>query len=128
MGYRKSRTDFLFLGVRHHSRTISIESDIGKMGQKILIGKVVQCNRKKSISLSDNTIHGEGFRKICKTIGKAPLQQVKNGYKCKKNPTGASENRAKIESATASKKIGTPLSTIPGVIFFFEIPEKDFIS
>ena len=46
-------------GGRHYSSTLSIEGDVAKTGRKLLIGKCVKCNRKKSMFVNENTIQAE---------------------------------------------------------------------
>ena len=59
------------MGGRHHCNTISFEGDITKTGQKVLLGKGVHRNRKKSMTeVSDKTIQSEVLRNLFKKVRK----------------------------------------------------------
>ena len=60
---------------KHRSGTKNITGEISinnKTGReiKLLVGKCVICNRKKSIFVSDNTIQAEGLGDFFKKLGK----------------------------------------------------------
>ena len=70
MSFRRFKTDSYCVRGRHRSATIKIFGDITSKGSKVLIGYCSVCNRKKSITLSDNTIKAEGLGSFFKNLGK----------------------------------------------------------
>ena len=69
MTFIKFETDSCCVGGRHRSRTVKIYGDKTKKGSKVLIGYCSICNRKKSMTVSDNTIKAEGLVGSFKEIG-----------------------------------------------------------
>ena len=61
MSFQKLKTDSYCLGGRHRSATVKIDGDITSKGSKALIRSCSFCNRKKSMTVSDNTIKAEGL-------------------------------------------------------------------
>ena len=71
----KFETNSYCVGGKHHSGTknISGEITINKKTNKeikLLVGKCMVCNRKKSRIVSDNTIKAEGLGSFFKNLGK----------------------------------------------------------
>ena len=70
MSFQNNKSDSFCVGGRHRSATTKIYGDITSKGSKVLIGYCSICNRKKSITVSDNTIQAEGladfFKSLCK--------------------------------------------------------------
>ena len=125
MSSQKFKTNSYCVGGRHHSSTSNISGDITinkKTGKevKLLVGKCVICNRKKTMSVSDNVIQAEGFGIFFKILGKS---SVKVGKKLAKNvlsnPGRALDLTAKIATAAASKNSKQALSTLPELITFY---------
>ena len=63
------------VGGKHKSGTKNITGEITvnkKTGReiKLLVGKCVICNRKKSMIVSDNSIQAEGLGRFFKNLGK----------------------------------------------------------
>ena len=89
-------------------------------GSKELIGFCSISNRKKSMTVSDNTIKAEGLGNFFKNLGKI---STKAGKKLAKNvlsnPGRALDLTAKIATAAASKSPKAALSTLPEVINFY---------
>jgi len=56
MSYENFKTNSFCVGYRHRSATISIEGDVVKAGQNLIIGICVQCIRRNFMIVSDNTI------------------------------------------------------------------------
>ena len=56
MSFQKFKNDSYCVGGRHRSATTKIYDDITSKGSKVLIGYCSICNRKKSMTVSDNTI------------------------------------------------------------------------
>ena len=79
----KFETNSYCVGGKHHSGTKNITGEITvnkKTGKeiKLLVGKCIDCNRKKSMIVSDNTIKAEGLGSFFKNLGKYLLKLVKN--------------------------------------------------
>ena len=125
MNSQKFATDSYCVGGRHRSGTKDITGEITvnkKTGKdtKLLVGKCVICNRKKSMIVSVNTIKAEGLGSFFKNLGKI---SSKAGKKLAKNvlsnPGRALDLTAKIATAAASKSPKAALSTLPEVINFY---------
>ena len=78
MSFQKFKSDFYCVGGRHRSATIKIYGDIISKGSKVLIGYFSVCNRKKSMTVSDNTIRAEGLGSFFKNLGKISSKAGKN--------------------------------------------------
>ena len=113
------------VGGKHRSGTKNItgEKTVNKKtGRKIklLIGKCVTCNRKKSMIVSDNTIKVEGLGSSFKNLGKISSKAGKKlATNVLKNPGRALEIGANIATATATKSLKAALSALPEVINFY---------
>ena len=70
MCFNKFKGDSYCVGGRHRSATVKIYGDITSKGSKVLIGYCSFCNRKKSMTVSDNTIKAEGLGSFFQAIGK----------------------------------------------------------
>ena len=125
MNSQKFATDSYCVGGRHRSGTKDITGEITvnkKTGKdtKLLVGKCMVCNRKKSMIVSDNTIKAEGLGSFFKNLGKI---SSKAGKKLAKNvltnPGRALDLTAKIATAAATKSPKAALSTLPEVINFY---------
>ena len=125
MNSQKFATDSYCVGGRHRggtkdiTREITVNKKTGK-DTKLLVGKCVICNRKKSMIVSDNTIKAEGLGSFFKNLGKI---SSKAGKKLAKNvlsnPGRALDLTAKIATAAATKSPKAALSTLPEVINFY---------
>ena len=125
MSSQKFKTDSYCVGGRHRSSTKNIVGEITinkKTGKevKLLAGKCVICNRKKTMIVSDNVIQAEGLGNFFKNLGKI---STKAGKKLAKNvisnPGRALDLTAKIATAAATKSPKAVLSTLPEVINFY---------
>ena len=120
MSFQKFETDSYCVGGRHRSATIKIYGDITSKVSKVLIGYCSVCNRKKSMTVSDNTIKAEGLGSFFKNLGKI---SAKAGEKLAKNvitnPGRALDLTTKIATAAATKSPKAALSTLPEVINFY---------
>ena len=124
MSFQKFKSDSYCVGGRHRSATKNIVGDITinkKSGKevKLLVGKCVICDRKKTMIVSDNVIQAEGLGSFFKNLGKI---SAKAGKKLAKNvlsnPGRALDLTAKIATAAASKNSKLALSTLPELITF----------
>ena len=125
MSFQKFKGDSFCVGGRHRSATKNIVGDITinkKSGKevKLLVGKYVVCDRKKTMIVSDNVIQAEGLGSFFKNLGKI---SAKAGTKLAKNvlsnPGRALDLTAKIATAAASKNSKQALSTLPELITFY---------
>ena len=125
MSSQRFKTNSYCVRGRHHSSTSNISGDITinkKTGKevKLLVGKCVICNRKKTMIVSDNVIQVEGLGDFFKNLGKS---SVKVGKKLAKNvlinPGRALDLTAKITTAAASKNSKQSLSALPELITFY---------
>ena len=69
MSFQKFKTNSYCVGGRQQSATKNIYGDITSKGSKVLIGYCSICNRKKSMTVSDNTIKDEGLSSFFKNLG-----------------------------------------------------------
>ena len=120
MSFNKFENDSYCVGGRHRSATTKIYGNITSKGSKVLIGFCSICNRKKSMTVSDNTIKAEGLGSFFENLGKI---FAKTGKKLAKNvitnPGRALDLTAKIATAAATKSPKAALSTLPEVINFY---------
>ena len=120
MSFNKFENDSYCVGGRHRSATTKIYGNINSKGSKVLIGFCSICNRKKSMTVSDNTIKAEGLGSFFKNLGKI---SAKAGKKLAKNvlsnPGRALEITSNIATAAATKSPKAALSTLPEVINFY---------
>ena len=125
MNSQKFATDSYCVGGRHRSGTKDITGEITvnkKTGKdtKLLVGKCMVCNRKKSMIVSDNVIQAEGLGDFFKNLGKKGLNVSKKMAKnVLSNPGRALDLTAKIATAAASRNSKQALSTLPELITFY---------
>ena len=116
MTFQKFKTDSYCVGGRHISATKNIVGDISineKTGKevKLLVGKCVICDRKKTMVVSDNVIQAEGLGYFSKNLGKKGLNVSKKMAKnVLSNPRRALDLTAKIATAAASRNSKQALS------------------
>ena len=119
------KTDSYCVGGRHRSGTKNIVGEIRnnkKTGKevKLLVGKCMICDRKKSMIVSDNVIQAEGMGSFFKNLGKISSKAGKKlATNVLKNPSRALEIGANIATAAATKSPKAALSTLPEVINFY---------
>ena len=120
MSFQKFKSDSYCVGGRHKSATIKIYGDITSKGSKVLIGYCSVCNRKKSMTVSDNTIKAEGLGSFFKNPGEKGLNVSKKmARNVLSNPGRALDLTAKIATAAASRNSKQALSTLPEFITFY---------
>ena len=78
MSFQKFKSDSYCVRGRHRSATVKIYGDITSKGSKVLIGYCSICNRKKDMTVSDNTINAEDLGSFFKNLGKIRLKLLKN--------------------------------------------------
>ena len=120
MSFNKFKSDSYCVGGRHRSATVKIYGDITSKGSKVLIGYCSICNRKKSMTVSDNTIKAEGLGSFFKNLGKISAKAGKKlATNVLKNQGRALEITSNIATAAATKSPKAALSTLPEVINFY---------
>ena len=120
MTFNKFKTDSYCVEGRHGSATKNIYGDVTSKGIKVLIGFCSVCNRKKSMTVSDDTIQPECLGDFFKNLGKKGLNVSKKMAKnVLSNPGKALDLTAKIATAAASRKSKQALSTLPELITFY---------
>ena len=70
MSFQKFKTDSYCVGGRHRYSTKNNFGDTISEGSKVVIGYCSVCKRKKSMTVSDNTIEAKGVRGLFKNLGK----------------------------------------------------------
>ena len=125
MSFQKFKSDSYCVGGGHRSSTKNIVGDITinkKTSKeiKLLVGKCVICDRKKTMIVSDNVIQAEGlgdfFKKLGKVSSKAAKKLASNALK---NPSRFLEIGANVATAAASRNPKAALSTLPELITFY---------
>ena len=125
MNSQKFKTDSYCVGGRHRSGTKDItgETTVNKKtgkDTKLLVGKCVICNRKKSMIVSDNTIKTEGLGDFFRNLGKKGLNVSKKMAKnVLKNPSRAPDITANIATAAASRNPKNVMKSLPELITFY---------
>ena len=125
MSVQKFKSDSYCVGGRHRSATRNIVGDITinkKTGKevKLLVGKCVICDRKKTMIVSDNVIQAEGLGDFFRSLGKVSSRAAKKlATNALKNPARFLEIGANVATAAATKNPKAALSTLPEVINFF---------
>ena len=125
MNSQKFENKSYCVGGKHRSGTKNITAEItvnNKTGReiKLLFGKCVVCNRKKSMMVSDNTIQAESLADFFNNLGNKGLNVSKKMSKnVISNPGRALDLTAKIATAAASRNSKQALSTLPELITFY---------
>ena len=120
MSFNKFKSDSYCVGGRHRSSTVKIYGDVTSKGSKVLIGYCSICNRKKSMTVSDNTIKAEGLGSFFKNLGKISAEAGKKlATNALKNPARFLEIGVNVATAAANRNPKAALSTLPEVINFY---------
>ena len=129
MSFQKFKSDSYCVGGRHRSATVKIYGDITNKSSKILIGFCSKCQRKKSMTVSDNTIEAEGLSDFFKNLGRKGLNVSKKMAKnVLKNPSRALDITANIATAAASRNPKNVMSTLPELITFYNTGKGLYLS
>ena len=113
MTFNKFKRDSYCVGGRHRSATKNIYGDITSKGIKVLIGYCSVCNRKKSMTVSDDTLKAEGLGDFFRNLGKKGLNVSKTMAKNALSNPGISLNlTAKIATAATSRNSKQALSAL----------------
>ena len=81
MSFIKTKSDSYCVRGRHGSAAVRIYGDITSKGSKVLIGYCSICNRKKSMTFSDNTNKAESLRDFFKILSRKGLNVTKRWQK-----------------------------------------------
>ena len=125
MSFQKFKTNSYCVAGKHRSATENITGEITfikKTGKeiKLLVGKCVICDRKKSMIVSDNTIQTEGLGDFFKNLGKVSSEAAKKlARNALKNPSRCLEIGANVAAATASRNPKAAFSAIPELNNFY---------
>ena len=133
MTFQKFKTNSYCVGGKHLSGTKDFVGEITlnkKTGGeiKLIVGKCMVCNKKKSMIVSDNTIQAEGLGDFFKNL-------VKKGFNVSKkmativlkNPSRALDITANIATAATSRNPKNVMSTIPELITFYNTGKGLFL-
>ena len=120
MTFNKFETNSYCVGGRHISATKIIYGSITSKGEEVLIGYCSICKRKNSMTVSDNTIKGEGLGSFFRNLGKISAKAGKKlATNALKNPARFLEIGANVATAEVSRSPKAALSTLPEVFNFF---------
>ena len=109
MSFQKLKNDSFCVGGRHRSGTKNIVGEITsnkKTGKeiKLLVGKCMLCNKRKSTTVSDITIQAEGLGDFFKNLGKVSSKAAKKfAINSLKNPARFLEIDADVAWAAVSR-------------------------
>ena len=125
MSFQKFKTNSYCLGQRHYSGTKKITGEIAYNKKtvkeiKLLVGKCVICDKRKSMIVSDNTIQAEGLGDFFKNLGKVSSKAAKKvATNALKNPSRFLEIGANVATAAVTKNPKAALSALSEVINFY---------
>ena len=120
MSFQKFKSDSICVGGRHKFSTVKICGDITSKGNEVFIGFCSKCQRKKSMTVSDNTIKAENLGDFFKNQVKKGLNASKKmAKKVSSNPGRALDLTAKIATAGVSENSKQAPSTLPELITFY---------
>ena len=125
MSFQKFKSDSYCVGSRHRSGTENIVGEIiynKKNGKeiKLLVGKSVICDKRKSMIVSHNVIPAESLGDFFKNLGNVSSRAAKKlATNALKNPARFLEIGANVAVAIASGNPKAALSTLPEVITFY---------
>ena len=112
MTFNKFKTDSYCVGGRHRSATKNIYCDTASKGSKVLIGYCSVCNRKKSMTVSDDVIQAQGLGDFFKNLGKVSSKAAKKlARNALKNPSRFLGSGANVATAAVSENPKAALST-----------------
>ena len=125
MSFPKFKGDSYCVGGRQKSGTKNIVGEITynkKTGKeiKLLVGKCMICDKRKSMIVSDNLIQAEGLGDFFKNLGKVSSKAAKKlARNALKNPSRFPEIGGNVATAAVSKNPKAALSALPEVINFY---------
>ena len=121
MSFRNFKGVSYRVGGRHRSATTKIYGDKTCKGSKLLIGYCSICNRKKCLTLRDNTIQAEGLSDVFRNRGiKGQNVSKKMAKNVLKNPRRFLNISANVATAAASRNPKNVITALPDVINFYQ--------
>ena len=103
MSFQKVKSDNYCVGGRHRSSTVLIYGDTTSGGSKLLNGFCSICKKKKSMTVSDNTMQAKGLSSFFKNLGRMSAKAVKKlALNALKSPGRFLEIVANVTTAEAS--------------------------
>ena len=127
MTFNKFETDSYCVGGRHRSAAKNIHGSITSKDSKVLIGVCSICNRKKSMTVSDDTIKAEGLGDFFKNLSKKGLNVSKKMARNVMSNPGRALDLTKIATAAASRNSKQALSTLLELITFYNTGKGLFL-
>ena len=128
MTFQKFKSDFYCVGGRHRFATTKIYGDITSKGSKVLIGYCSICNRKKSMTVSDNSIKAESLGSFFKILGKISVEAGKTlATNALKNPAKFLEIGANVATTAASRTPKAAFSTLLEVVNFYHTGKSFYL-
>ena len=114
------KIDSYYVGGRHRSATKNIYVGITSKVIMVLNGYCSICDRKKSMTVSDDTIKVEGLGSFFKNLGRISAKAGKKlATNVLKNPGRALEITSNIATGAATRSPKAALSSLPEVINFY---------
>ena len=119
MNFHKFKRESYCVGGRHRSATKNIYGDITSRGCKVLFGFCSICNRKKSMTVCDNTIQDEGLSSVFQNLWRIYAEAGKKlATNVLKNPGRALEFTSNIATPAVTKSPKAALSSFSEMIDF----------
>ena len=113
MSFNKFKSDSYCVGGKHRSSTVKLYGDITSKVSKVLFGFCSKCNRKKSMTVNDNTIQAKNLGEFFKNLGKNRLNvSEKMAKNVLSNPGRTLDLTAEMATADVSKNSKQALSTL----------------
>ena len=123
MSFQKFKIDSYCVGGRHRSATTKNYGDKTSKGSKVQIGYCSICNRKNTMTVSDNFSKNEGLVSFSKSLGRNSAKVGKKlATKILKKHLQALDITANTATA-ASRNPKAALSGLPQVINFYHTGE-----
>ena len=120
MNFQKFETNFYCFGGRHGSGTLKVHGELTSKVSKLIIGYCSICNRKKSVTVNDDTMKAESLGDFIKNLGKKGLKVSKNMRKTLvKNPSRALDITANIATAATSRNPKIVMKSFSELLTFY---------
>ena len=116
MSSEKIKSDSYCVVGRHRSATTKSYGTITSKFSKVIIGYCSICNRKKSMTVSDNTIQAKGLGNFFKNLVKKGLMHQNMAKNTLSNRGRSLDLTAKLATAAASRNSKGALSTLPELL------------
>ena len=127
MSFKKFKSNSFCVGGSQRTATANIYADITSKSSKNLVGHCSFCNRKKSMSVSDNATEAEELGNFFKNLGKRARSSEKDGKTVQKYPGRSLEIRVNVGTAFASRSPKRASSSSPEAIGFYHTGKKFYL-